>query len=93
MRWPWQRRAPDTTVSDQIAAWEREMRSAGWRHWLYEPPVTYPLVEVHRREWAQPKLCNIDQINPMMNIGDLWWRPFYGPLLKGDVIVEGKALS
>lgn len=92
MRWPWQRRAPDTTKLDALLAWESEQKARGFRHWMNNQPHGRTIVEVTRREWGRCEIWDVASVHPMTNIADLWWRPCRGPMVDGTVILDAERL-
>lgn len=63
----------------------------GWRCWAGlrattklngRSPYDYVEVEIWREEWDKEELVDPCQMNQMMNVHHLWWRPA-GPLRKG----------
>lgn len=57
--------------------------TAGYRLWAYatpeDSPYLYDQVEMMRQEWDAPAQACPWQLDPLMNVCDLWWRPVEDP--------------
>jgi hypothetical protein len=96
MWWPWKRRCADDWQRhwDEHDAWTNSMTARGWHHWMWlsPPPFGEPL-ELSRQEWPAIRVVGSRaEVGEACNINGLWWRPCYGPMVDGQVILELRAL-
>lgn len=46
----------------------------GWCKWQWKRPTHY-LVETWREEWQEIKILDVREVDPAMNVWNLYWRP------------------
>jgi hypothetical protein len=77
IRWRfWEKPEPSIDIELEIHfRWEHDIAKLGFRHWLYDQPPRGMWVEVSRREWPVISVWFVDDVQPQINIANLWWRP------------------
>jgi hypothetical protein len=94
MRWPWQMRR-DRQAKDALREWfdyDRKAETEGFVLWTARHPEPGTWIEAQRREWPARRAWQSGNERPWFNVGGLWWRPWHGETIEGDVI-DQKAVS
>ena len=74
---------------EQLRAWDdwsSRRKAQGYHCWQWQRPPTGAWIECTRREWNTVKVWQSGNENPYLNIADLWWRPWEGETISGDII-------
>ncbi len=48
-----------------------------WERFEYggPSPLEHEWIEIEREEWPGPQIVRVRDMNPMMNVAGLWWKP------------------
>ena len=62
----------------------------GWLDWCWImppslSPYSHEYVEAWRKEWQEVEVLRVWDMNPLMNVAGLWWRPLRRPQLEPEV--------
>jgi hypothetical protein len=68
--------------------WSNAMMADGWRQVGHtDHPARHDLVEITRFGWdKRPQVVNWSDLPRQMNIYGLWWRPWRGEKIEGEII-------
>jgi hypothetical protein len=66
--------------------WDDQAKKDGFHMWEYTPPPHGSWIECRRREWTTSRVWQENGGSPWMNVRDLWWRPWTGETIEGDII-------
>jgi hypothetical protein len=84
------RDAADNAEMEARLDWAIAKAADGWKEWSHSPPDgDVRWVECARYDWSAARVIDVNVPRAHMNVAGLWWWPWTGPEIEGDV-AEGE---